>query len=242
MKVAAKDRVIVALDVDTKGKALELVRMLSPTVSWFKVGMELFSAEGPEVVRELTAAGAKVFVDLKFHDIPNTVAAAGAAIARTGAAMFNVHCSGGREMMRGAVERVREAALKEGFPVPLLIGVTVLTSMSQEVLTQEVGVQRELAAQVKSLAVLAQEAGMDGVVASPREIEPIRAACGSEFLIVTPGVRPVWAAKNDQHRVLTPGEAYRLGATHLVIGRPITASADPREACRKIISEMEESQ
>lgn len=240
LEITAKDRVIVALDVDSKHKAMELVHHLFPVVNWFKVGMELFSAEGPQVVREITAPGAKVFVDLKFHDIPNTVSSAGVAVARLGAAMFNVHCGGGKEMMRRTVELAHEAAGKEGFVIPKIIGVTVLTSMSQEVLSQEAGVSRELSDQVKSLAALAKEAGLDGVVASPREIEVIRAVCGPDFLIVTPGVRPLWAAKDDQHRIMTPGEAYKLGATHLVIGRPITASPDPRQACQRIINEMEE--
>ncbi len=236
----AAESVIVALDVDSREKAMEIVNKLSPGVSWFKVGMELFSAVGPEIVREIAAMGARVFVDLKFHDIPNTVAGAGAAITRLGAAMFNVHCSGGREMMRLTLERSRESALKLGLNLPKIIGVTVLTSMSQEVLTGETGVSREMTEQVKALAVLAREAGLDGVVASPREIEVIRAACGPDFLIVTPGVRPTWSARDDQRRVMTPAEAYRLGATHLVVGRPITGAPDPTEAWGKIIAEMGE--
>ncbi len=238
--MSAAESVIIALDVDAREKALEMVRKLSPGVSWFKVGMELFSAVGPEIVREIAATGAKVFVDLKFHDIPNTVAGAGAAITRLGAAMFNVHCSGGREMMRQTLERSREAALKDGLELPRIIGVTVLTSMSQEVLKGEIGVGRDMTEQVKALALLAREAGLDGVVASPREIEVIRAECGPDFLIVTPGVRPSWSARDDQHRVMTPAEAYRLGATHLVVGRPITGAPDPREAWNKIVAEMEE--
>ncbi len=235
----AKDKIIVALDVPDRDRAVELVRTLSPDGRWFKVGMELFSAVGPDIVRELTGLGAKVFVDLKFHDIPNTVAAAGAAITRLGAAMFNVHCSGGLEMMQRTVERARETACREGLALPKMIGVTVLTSMSQEVLTDQIGVQRELGRQVRELALLAREAGMDGVVASPQEIALIREACGPEFLIVTPGVRPKWASLDDQHRVLTPGEGHRLGATHLVIGRPVTAASDPREAWNKIVRELE---
>lgn len=235
-----RDSLIVALDVDSAAKALQLVQMLAPVVNWFKVGMELFSAEGPKVVQELKAAGAKIFVDLKFHDIPNTVAGAGAAITRLGVDMFNVHCSGGKEMMQRTVERSREAAAKAGRPLPYIIGVTVLTSMSEAVLQGELAVNRGMSEQVQALAVLAKEAGLDGVVASPREIELIRRACGEDFLIVTPGVRPKWAELNDQHRVLTPGEAFGLGATHLVVGRPITAAAEPVDACRKILSEMED--
>lgn len=231
-------KVIVALDVDNRIKAMELVTNLASELNWFKVGMELFSAEGPQIVREISDAGAKVFVDLKFHDIPNTVARASAAITRLGAAMLNVHCGGGKEMMQRAVEAVREAAAQERIPVPKLIGVTVLTSMSQTVLTGEAGVNRELKEHVQALALLAKEAGLDGVVASPQEVEMIRAACGPEFIAVTPGVRPVWAALNDQKRVTTPAEALRLGSTHLVIGRPITGAPDPKAACRKILQEM----
>lgn len=240
MAVEAREKIIVALDVPTRERALEVVKTLSPEVSWFKVGMELFSAVGPQIVRELSQSGARVFVDLKFHDIPNTVAMAGAAITRLGAAMFNVHCSGGLEMMKRTAEQARETASREGLTVPKLIAVTVLTSMSQEVLNEQVGVRRQLSEQVRELALLAREAGMDGVVASPREIELIRQACGPEFLIVTPGVRPAWASLDDQHRVMTPGEANRLGATHLVIGRPITAAPDPKEAWSKILRELED--
>jgi orotidine-5'-phosphate decarboxylase len=240
MSFEVREKIIVALDVPSRERALEVVKTLSPEVTWFKVGMELFSATGPDIVRELTESGAKVFVDLKFHDIPNTVAMAGAAITRSGAAMFNVHCCGGLDMMQRTVEQTRETANREGLTLPKLIGVTVLTSMSQEVLTQQVGVNRELSEQVREMALLAKRAGMDGVVASPREIKLIREACGPEFLIVTPGVRPVWASLDDQHRVMSPGEAHSLGATHLVIGRPITAAANPREAWKKILSELEE--
>ncbi|HWJ03976.1 MAG TPA: orotidine-5'-phosphate decarboxylase [Verrucomicrobiae bacterium] len=234
-----KEQIIIALDVDSKAKALNLVHQLSPVVSWFKVGMELFSAAGPDIVREISSTGAKVFVDLKFHDIPNTVSKAGAAITRLGAAMFNVHCSGGREMMTRTVELAKETAAREGLPITKIIGVTVLTSMSEAVLNDEIGVFRGMAQQVEALAVLAREAGMDGVVASPKEIAVIRKACGPQFLIVTPGVRPAWSATDDQHRIMTPQEAYELGATHLVIGRPVTGAENPREACEKIISEME---
>ncbi|MDA8442598.1 MAG: orotidine-5'-phosphate decarboxylase [Peptococcaceae bacterium] len=241
IKRSAQASLIVALDVASRKQALELVQTLTPAVKWFKVGMELYSAEGPKIVTEILAAGAKVFVDLKFHDIPNTAAGACAAIARLGVNMLNVHCSGGKEMMQRAGESAREAAVKAGLPLPKIIGVTVLTSMSAAVLRGEIGVERDMAAQVTALAALAQAAGLDGVVASPREIEIIRRACGQDFLIVTPGVRPSWAAANDQHRVMTPGEAFRSGATHLVVGRPITAAAQPEEACVKILQEMEES-
>ncbi|MCL2817919.1 MAG: orotidine-5'-phosphate decarboxylase [Clostridiales bacterium] len=235
-----KDKLIVALDVAEKRDALRLVEVLSGHVGAFKIGMQLFNSEGPQIVRDVQALGGRVFVDLKFHDIPNTVAEASRVISQRGAFMFNVHASGGHKMMRAAAEASREAALQAGVARPLVLGVTVLTSISQQVFEEEVGIRRPIAEQVVDWARLAQKAGLDGVVASPLELSAIREACGKDFIIVTPGVRPLWAAANDQERIMTPKEAIEKGASYLVVGRPITAHKDPAAAAREIAAEMAE--
>jgi orotidine-5'-phosphate decarboxylase len=230
------NRILVALDVDSRARALALADTLRGTVAGYKVGKELFTAEGPEIVRALTSRGDRVFLDLKFHDIPNTVAGAVRSASATGAWMVNVHASGGSAMMRAAAEAAR-AAESRGATRPLVIGVTVLTSMDETALA-EVGTSRGVMDQVVHLATLARGAGLDGVVASPREIVAIRQACGPDFVIVTPGIRPAGqAGQDDQARTLTPKEAVAAGATYLVIGRPITGAADPRAAAEAIAAE-----
>ncbi len=231
----SKDRIIVAVDVDSTPKAVALVEKLIGHVGAFKVGLELVNAAGLGIIDCLLDAGAdRVFYDCKFHDIPNTVAGASKAACGMGVWMFNVHCSGGFYMMQAA----RQAAdLVEGHR-PLVIGVTVLTSISPEILKDELGVSRELRDQVVQLAVLAKEAGLDGVVASPHEIEAIRSACGPDFIIVTPGVRPAGADVNDQKRVMTPAEAVSRGADYLVIGRPIARAEDPAAAADEIAASI----
>ena len=230
------NRILVALDVDTGAKALALADTLRGAVAGFKIGNQLFTAEGPGIVRALTARGDRVFLDLKFHDIPNTVAGAVNSAAATGAWMVNVHASGGSAMMRAAAAAARAAAEK-GAARPLVIGVTVLTSMDDAALA-DVGTSRPVLNQVVHLATLARAAGLDGVVASPQEIAAIRDACGPDFHIVTPGIRPAGqAGKDDQARTLTPAEAVAAGATYLVIGRPITAATDPRAAAEAIAAE-----
>lgn len=231
----SKDRIIVAVDVDSSAKAVALVGKLSGHVGAFKVGLELVNAAGLGVINSLMEAGAgKIFYDCKFHDIPNTVAGASRAAAKSDIWMFNVHCSGGSEMMRAA----REAADSTQGKRPLVIGVTVLTSISPETLLDELGVSRELRDHVVRMAVLAKESGLDGVVASPQEIEAIRLACGQDFIIVTPGVRPAGADVNDQKRVMTPPEAIAKGADYLVIGRPITRAEDPAAAADEIAASI----
>ncbi|MBI2841855.1 MAG: orotidine-5'-phosphate decarboxylase [Armatimonadetes bacterium] len=236
----SKDRIIVALDVDSEEKAVELVKKLAGEVGAFKVGLELFNVAGPGVFLTLRAAGAeKIFYDAKFHDIPNTVASAVRAAARRGIWMLNVHCSGGSEMMEAAADAAREEAEKVGIEPPKVIGVTILTSIDTMMLSEQLRVASGLVNQVVHLARLAKSSGLDGVVASPQEIQYIRESAGRDFLIVTPGVRPAGADVGDQKRVMTPADAARAGADYLVIGRPITRAADPTAAANAIAAEVD---
>jgi orotidine-5'-phosphate decarboxylase len=230
--------ILVALDVESAEKATALSDALRGAVGGFKIGKQLFTAAGPALVQQLAGRGDRVFLDLKFHDIPNTVAGAVQSAVATGAWMVNVHASGGSAMMKAAAESARKTAAALGRPRPLVIGVTVLTSMNDAALA-EVGVSRPMLDQVVHLARLAQASGLDGVVASPQETPAIRSACGPEFQIVTPGIRPVdQQGKDDQARTLTPAEAIAAGASYLVIGRPITGAPDPREAAEAIVAEL----
>jgi orotidine-5'-phosphate decarboxylase len=233
-----RSRLIVGLDVSTIEEAERLVEALRGEVGAFKVGKQLFLRAGPAVVRMIQERGERVFLDLKFHDIPRTVARAGVEATRLGVWMFNVHASGSSEMMRATVDEVNTACRKEGLARPKILAVTVLTSLSRDDL-KRVGVQAGVESQVVRLARLASDAKMDGVVASPHEIARIRRACGADFLIVTPGVRPKEAGWDDQKRVMTPGEAIRAGADYLVVARPIWQAKDPAAAARDIVAEME---
>lgn len=234
-----RERLVVALDVETGAEALSLVDRLAGTVGMFKVGKQLFTAEGPSLVREIVARGERVFLDLKYHDIPATVAKACVEAARLGASIVNVHASGGREMLTAAVRAVDAACAEERLARPLLLAVTVLTSMDDANLA-ETGVTGTAAEQVVRLARLTHGCGLDGVVASPLEIELIRRDVAQEpFAILTPGIRPAGGAKGDQKRVMTPAEAVSAGATYLVVGRPITAAPDAKSAAERIAAEME---
>ncbi|MFT7560738.1 MAG: orotidine-5'-phosphate decarboxylase [Flavobacteriales bacterium] len=225
-------KILVALDYEDEEACLALVRQLDPTQCRLKVGKELFTAIGPKIVKSLNELGFEVFLDLKFHDIPNTVAKAVKAAARLGVWMVNVHASGGPRMLAAAREAIDECEHK-----PLLIGVTVLTSMQDEELIA-LGVQSDVASQVDRLAALCVDAGLDGVVCSAHEVERLKAAHGSSFLTVTPGIRPANSATGDQRRVMTPKEAVDIGSDFLVIGRPITQASLPLEALNAITEEI----
>ena len=233
-----RERLIVALDLDDLDLATELVRSLAQEVGMFKIGKQLFTHAGPQAVRLIQDLGGEIFLDLKFHDIPNTVAKAAIEATRLGVKMFNVHASGSLEMMRLTVKEVERVSRQQKLRRPIMLGVTVLTSLGQEDL-QRLGVEHKIADQVVRLALLTKEAGMDGVVASPHEVADIRHACGQRFVIVTPGIRHAESQRNDQQRVMTPADAVRAGVDYIVVGRPILEAQNPVMAARAIVAEME---
>ena len=237
--ITARDRIALALDVDNDQDALAIVAELRDSVGVFKVGHQLFTAYGPDIVRRIVGMGGRVFLDLKYHDIPNTVAKASAEAVKLGVSIFNVHSLGGIDMMRAAVESAKETAGKYNVPVPTLLAVTILTSMDEKSMRKELKITRSLQREVAHLARLAQRAGMHGVVASPQEIKMLRRVVRGEFVILTPGVRPAWADRDDQKRVMTPGEAVRAGADYIVVGRPVLKATDRKAAVNKIIEEIE---
>jgi orotidine-5'-phosphate decarboxylase len=233
-----KDRLIVALDVSDAAKDIEVVDRLGDDIRIYKVGFELFVSNGPSLVRQIHDKGKQVFLDLKFHDIPNTVSKAAVAAARCGVFMFNLHAAGGHEMMKRTNDAVSEVCAKEGLAKPKIIAVTVLTSLSNEELKVDLGITRGIKAYVKHLAGLTKKAGLDGVVASPQEITAIKEHCGGDFLVVTPGIRPSWQPPDDQQRTATPQQAVRDGADYLVMGRAILNHEDPARAIEIISLEM----
>ena len=238
--MTAKDKLIIALDVESPTKALNLVRELHNVAGMFKVGSQLFTATGPQIVRDIIALNAKVFLDLKFHDIPHQVAGAARSAAELGVSLFTIHASGGSEMMRRAVESVEEVAAKGGVRSKVL-AISVLTSIDATILSQ-IGVTSSPEESVLGLVRLAESAGVDGVVASPNEIKTIRSTVpSSNFLVVTPGIRPATSESEDQKRVATPAAAIAAGASYLVVGRPITGAPDPLTAAHEIIADMERS-
>lgn len=236
--VTLKDRLALALDVDNDRDALGIVAELKDSVGIFKVGLQLFTAYGPDIVRRITGIGGRVFLDLKYHDIPNTVAKASIEAVKLGVSIFNVHSLGGRDMMRAAVLSAQETAEKLNLPLPTMLAVTILTSMDEKSMRKELKITRTIQREVVHLARLAQRAGMHGVVASPQEIKTLRRAVRGELVILTPGVRPPWADTDDQKRVMTPGEAVRAGADYIVVGRPVLKASDRKAAVEKILAEM----
>ena len=234
------DRLIVALDVPGLEEMKELVSTLGETVTFYKVGMELFYAVGEASVRYLKEQGKQVFLDLKLHDIPNTVAHGIGSLTVLGANMMTIHGQGGKPMMEAAMKKAAEVSAELGIERPKILAITVLTSFDEEAWAATGGTL-PISERVVALAKLAKEAGVDGVVASPLEAKLIREACGEDFLIVTPGIRPAFAAANDQKRIATRKSALADGSTHLVVGRPITKAEIPTEAVRKIVEEMGEA-
>ena len=234
-----QDKLIIALDVETAQRAFDLFDTLRDVAGMFKIGSQLFTAAGPDIVRKLVARGGRVFLDLKFHDIPNTVAAAGVEATRLGVSIFNMHASGGTEMMMRAAEAVSEIAGREGLLKPKVIAVTLLTSLDAAALRQ-IGISGDARTSVAQLARAAATCGLDGVVASPHEIQIIRETVPNpDFIIVTPGIRPDSVAPDDQRRVMTAADAIRAGSDYLVVGRPITDAADPVAAANAIVAEIE---
>lgn len=233
-----KEKLVLALDVDNKEKAENLVKELKDYVGVFKVGKELFTAEGPSIFKMIRDNGGKIFADLKYHDIPNTVASAARTLVRHGVEIFNVHASGGYEMMKKTREAIEDESAKLGVKRPVFLAVTVLTSLNDDDM-KRIKVSESAKEHVLTLAKLAKEAGADGIVCSPQEIEMIKREIGADFITLTPGVRPVWAAAGDQKRVMTPKEAVDKGTDYIVVGRPITGAADRIDAARKIVMEME---
>jgi orotidine-5'-phosphate decarboxylase len=233
-----KEKLIIALDVSDAKQAMSIVDMLGDYAGVFKVGFELFVSAGPKVVEDIHNKGKKVFLDLKFHDIPNTVTKAALAASRLGVYMFNVHTSGGLDMMKRCRDSVAELCFKENIQRPKIVGVTVLTSLDNGVLKNELSVSHGIKTHVKHLALLAQKAGLDGVVVSPHEISMIKQHCGKGFLVVTPGIRPSWVPPDDQKRTATPKEALKNGADYIVMGRGILKQEDPIKALELISLEI----
>jgi orotidine-5'-phosphate decarboxylase len=240
-RAEAAGRIMVALDYASAESAEQLIKQLDGIPCYVKVGMQLFYAAGPDFVSRLKTRGYKIFLDLKMHDIPNTVKGGAESVAKLGVDVFNVHAAGGRQMMESAMEGVDKAltGFKAGTVTrPLVIGVTQLTSTNEQVLNQEIGISGSVEEAVLRYAVLAKEAGLNGVVASPLEVVRIKAVCGHSFVTVTPGIRPLGAEVGDQSRVMTPKEAFEQGTDYVVVGRPITASPDPRQTLERIIDSI----
>ena len=231
------EKLIVALDYAYENEARELVSQLGDTVSYYKVGLELFLNTRGSIIDYLKHRDKKVFLDLKFHDIPNTVAQAAAWAASFGVDMFTLHASGGAEMMRTSVENVSDICSRMNIKMPQMVGVTILTSFDEAGIAR-VGYKDSIGDTVLNLAKLCQESHMRGVVCSPHEVAQIKQVCGSNFLTVCPGIRPVWAAKGDQKRITTPSDAIKIGVDYMVVGRPITKAKDPQEAAFKIVEEI----
>ena len=237
----AKDRLILALDVDTLDEAKALVYELKDYVGIFKVGLQLFTSVGPEIINIIHGEGGRIFFDGKFHDIPNTVAKANANLVKHGVTFFNMHISGGSKMIATSIKLAKETARLHKLPKPIILGVTLLTSFGQRTLTEELGVEKHIDDYVCRLAKLAKESGLDGVIASATEAPKIKKECGDEFIILCPAIRPTWSVVNDQVRFVTPTDAIRAGVNYLVVGRPITSAKDKVSAAKLILDEINEA-
>ena len=234
----AKQKLCLALDVDSAKQAVDLANELKDYVGLFKIGLEIFLSDGPGIVKAVADVGGPVFLDLKFHDIPNTVARAARSATRLGVAMFDVHAAGGHEMITAAATAAHEEAERLGVRAPIVLAVTVLTSINETLLHDDLLVQGPLQDAVVHLASMSKAAGANGVIASPKEISLIRDACGPDFLIITPGIRPTWATTGDQKRITTPREAVSRGSDYIVVGRPILDADNHTEAARTIVEEL----
>ena len=237
----AKDRLILALDVDTMEEAKALVLELKDYVGIFKVGLQLFTSVGPEIIKLIHDEGGDIFFDGKFHDIPNTVAKANMNLVKHGVTFFNLHISGGSKMITTSIKAARETAKRYNFSKPVILGVTLLTSFGQRTLTEELTVDMNIDDYVGKLAKLAKDSGLDGVVASATDIPKIRKTCGDDFIILCPAIRPTWSVVNDQVRVVTPTDAIKAGVDYMVVGRPITSATDKVSAAKLILDEIEEA-
>lgn len=237
----SKDRLVLALDVDTLDEAKNLVYQLKDYVGIFKVGLQLFTSVGPEIIKIIHGEGGRIFFDGKFHDIPNTVAKANSNLIKHGVTFFNLHISGGSKMISTSIKLARETAKLYKLPKPVILGVTLLTSFGQRTLTEELGVERNVDDYVCKLAKLAKESGLDGVVSSATDVPKIRRECGDDFIILCPAIRPTWSVVNDQVRFVTPTDAIKVGVDYMVVGRPITSAKDKVSAAKLILDEIEEA-
>lgn len=240
-KIQAKDKLILALDVDNIEEARSLIKELKEYIGVFKIGLQLFTSIGPDIINMAHDEGVKIFFDGKFNDIPNTVAQASSNLIKMGVSFFNIHISGGSKMITATVKLAHDTAKRRNLPAPIILGVTVLSSINQDILTEELGITDEIDDYVVYLAKMAHENGLSGVVASVREAEKIRHACGKDFVILCPGIRPSWAEINDQQRIATPADAIKAGADYMVIGRPILAASNRIDAAKMIIDEIQEA-
>jgi orotidine-5'-phosphate decarboxylase len=237
----ARDRLVLALDVNTLEEAKQFVTELKDYVGVFKVGLQLYTSVGPEIVKMIQGEGREIFFDGKFHDIPNTVAKASANLVKHGVTFFNVHITGGSKMISTCVKLSKETAKICGFPKPTILGVTLLTSFGQRTLTEELLINQNIDDYVTQLALVAKKSGLDGIIASATDVPKIKKECGEDFIILCPAIRPTWSVVNDQIRVVTPKEAIKAGVDYLVVGRPITSAKDRVSAVKLVLDEMEEA-
>lgn len=237
----ARDRLVLALDVNTMAEAKELVTELKDYVGVFKVGLQLFTSVGPDIIKMIQDEGREIFFDGKFHDIPNTVAKASANLVKHGVTFFNIHTTGGSKMISTTVKLAKETAKSLGLPKPTILGVTILTSFGQRTLTEELLICQNIDDYVGKLAKLGKDSGLDGIIASATDVPKIRKECGEDFIILCPAIRPTWSVVNDQIRVVTPTDAIKMGVDYLVIGRPITSASDKVSAAKLVLDEVEEA-